>query len=257
MAEPPASSPIDRSTFWSAYTAALFDLDGVLTPTAELHQQAWRTLFEQFLAGHAGADHAPYTSADYFAHIDGRPRFDGVRSLLASRGIALPEGSIEDPPGEGSVGALGNRKNALFNELLRTQGIEPYPGSVRLLDHLERAGTAMAVVSSSRNARDVLDAAGLTARFSVVVDGVVAAADAIAGKPRPDMFLAAADRLGVTAAGSVVLEDAVSGVAAGAAGDFGLVVGVDRGAGRETLIAAGAHVVVEDLAELVPDEVAV
>ena len=257
MAEPPASSPIDRSTFWSAYTAALFDLDGVLTPTAELHQQAWRTLFEQFLAGHAGADHTPYTSADYFAHIDGRPRFDGVRSLLASRGIALPEGSFEDPPGEGSVGALGNRKNALFNELLRTQGIEPYPGSVRLLDHLERTGTAMAVVSSSRNARDVLAAAGLTARFSVVVDGVVAAADAIAGKPRPDMFLAAADRLGVTAAGSVVLEDAVSGVAAGAAGDFGLVVGVDRGAGRETLIAAGANVVVEDLAELVPDEVAV
>jgi beta-phosphoglucomutase family hydrolase len=249
MADPPAPLP-DPTAFWSPYRAALFDLDGVLTPTAELHQQAWAEMFERFLAAHVGPDHEPYTPADYFAYVDGKPRFDGVRSFLASRGIVLPEGSIDDPPGDASVSALGNRKNVLFNELLRTQGIDPYPGSVRLLDHLDRLGIAMAVVSSSRNARDVLDAAGLADRFAVVVDGVAADAGDIAGKPAPDMFVAAAERLGVPSTESVVVEDAVSGVAAGAAGDFALVVGVDRGAGREALTAAGADLVVEDLGEL-------
>lgn len=245
---------LDADRLWSSHAAVLFDLDGVLTPTAELHQRAWAAMFEGFLTEYLGPDHEPYTTADYHDYVDGRPRFDGVRTFLASRGIELPDGSEDDPPGHGSVGALGNRKNELFNELLRTQGIAPYPGSVRLLDHLAGRGTKLAVVSSSRNAREVLAAAGLTERFAVVVDGVVAQRDEIAGKPAPDTFLAACDRLGVAAREAVVVEDAVSGVAAGAAGGFGLVVGVDRGAGRDALLAAGASVVVADLAELVPHD---
>ena len=256
MAAPPATRPPDPTTFWAPYRAALFDLDGVLTPTAELHQQAWTQMFEEFLTARFGPDHEPYTSADYHAYVDGKPRFDGVRSFLASRRVVLPEGSVDDPPGTTTVGALGNRKNAIFNELLRTQGIEPYPGSVRLLDHLAGMGTAVAVVSSSRNARDVLAAARLADRFDVVIDGLTAAAGDIAGKPAPDMFLAAVERLGVPARTSVVVEDAVSGVAAGAAGDFGLVIGVDRGAGRDALAAAGAELVVDDLGELAPWDMA-
>ena len=173
-----------------------------------------------------------------------------MRSFLASRGIVLPEGDPDAAPGDGSVAALGNRKNALFQEVLRDEGIAPYPGSLRLLDRLAELGTKVAVVSSSRNAREVLDAAGLTERFPVVADGVVAAEEGIAGKPAPDLFLAAAKRLGVDPAAAVVVEDAVSGVAAGRAGDFGLVVGVDRGAGHEALRGHGADVVVDDLAEL-------
>jgi beta-phosphoglucomutase family hydrolase len=252
--EPGAIEAVDLVTFWSAYTAALFDLDGVLTPTAELHQRAWAEMFEGFLTERLGPDHEPYTTADYHAYVDGRPRFDGVRAFLASRDIALPEGDADDPPGHGSVGALGNRKNALFNELLTTQGITPYPGSVRLLDHLARVGVQVAVVSSSRNAGRVLSAARLADRFDVVVDGVSADAGDIAGKPAPDMFLAACAGLGAAPASAVVVEDAVSGVAAGAAGGFGLVIGVDRGAGRAALTAAGAQLVVHDLAELVPGD---
>jgi beta-phosphoglucomutase family hydrolase len=238
---------------WPAYDAVLFDLDGVLTPTADLHQQAWREMFEQFLDEYLGPDHAPYTEADYLAYVDGKPRFDGVRSFLTSRGILLPEGNRDEPPGSGSISALGNRKNAVFQELLRTNGIAPYPGSIRLLDHLAGLGIPAAVVSSSRNAREVLEAAGLADRFEVVADGVVAAERGIPGKPAPDLFLAAAEELGVPPEKAVVVEDALSGVAAGRAGGFGLVVGVDRGAGRAALAANGADVVVDDLAELVPD----
>lgn len=252
--EPGSIAAVDLVAFWSAYRAALFDLDGVLTPTAELHQLAWAEMFERFLAERLGPDHQPYTAADYHAYVDGRPRFDGVRAFLASRGIELPDGDAADPPGHGSVGALGNRKNELFNELLDTQGITPYPGSVRLLDHLERIGVQVAVVSSSRNASNVLAAAGLADRFAVVVDGVSAAAGDIAGKPAPDMFLAACAQLGAAPDVAVVVEDAVSGVAAGAAGRFGMVIGVDRGAGRAALSAAGAQLVVRDLAELVPGD---
>ena len=238
---------------WPAYDAVLFDLDGVLTPTAELHQQAWQEMFEQFLDEYVGPDHAPYTEGDYLAYVDGKPRFDGVRSFLESRGIHLPEGDRDEPPGTGSISALGNRKNAVFQDLLRTQGIAPYPGSIRLLDHLAGLGIPAAVVSSSRNAREVLEAAGLADRFTVVADGVVAAERGIPGKPAPDLFLAAAAQLGGPPDKAVVVEDALSGVAAGRAGGFGLVVGVDRGAGREALAAHGADVVVDDLAELVPE----
>jgi beta-phosphoglucomutase family hydrolase len=237
---------------WSAYGAVLFDLDGVLTPTAELHKQAWTAMFEEFLDGHVGPDHDPFTEADYLAHVDGRPRFDGVRTFLESRGIQLPEGNRDEPPGSGSISALGNRKNAIFTELLRTQGIQPYPGSVRLLDHLASLDIPAAVVSSSRNAREVLSAARLADRFAVVADGVLAAERDIPGKPAPDLFLAAAEKLAVPPESAVVVEDAVSGVAAGRAGGFGLVIGVDRGAGRDALADNGADLVVDDLGELAP-----
>ena len=243
----PAPDPV-AGVPWDDFQAVLFDLDGVLTPTADIHQHAWKRMFDEFLVPRGLP---PFTEADYLAHVDGRPRFDGVRTFLASRGIVLPEGEVFDPPGDGSVAALGNRKNELFQEVLRDEGIAPYPGSIRLLDELAARGKKLAVVSSSRNTREVLDAAGLTPRFPVVADGVVAAERGIAGKPAPDLFLDAARSLGVDPAQAVVVEDAVSGVAAGRTGDFGLVIGVDRGAGHDALRASGADVVVDDLGELV------
>ncbi|MBM6546697.1 beta-phosphoglucomutase family hydrolase [Janibacter sp. YIM B02568] len=235
---------------WNSYDAALFDLDGVLTPTATVHMQAWSEMFNDFLAGQDGQD--PYTERDYYAYVDGKPRYDGVRSFLESRGIELPEGDPSDSPEQQSVCGLGNRKNEAFNAVLERDGVEAYPGSVRLLDALEAKGVRLAVVSSSQNAPAVLAAAGIADRFPVVVDGRVAKADGLPGKPAPDTFLAAAERLGVTRERSVVLEDAESGVEAGRAGGFGLVVGVDRGAGADTLRERGADLVVGDLAEILP-----
>jgi beta-phosphoglucomutase family hydrolase len=230
------------------YDAVLFDLDGVITPTAELHMRAWAEMFNGFLEAHGVS--ARYTDDDYFTYVDGKPRYDGVRSFLLSREIHLPEGDPADEPGAETVCGLGNRKNDVFNAVLERDGIAPYPGSVQLVDALEARGIGMAIVSSSKNARTVLAAAELTERFPVIVDGVVAAARALPGKPRPDTFLLAAAELGVDAAHAVVVEDAVSGVAAGRAGNFGLVVGVDRGAGAQALRDAGADVVVNDLEEL-------
>ncbi|GAA1141131.1 HAD family hydrolase [Ornithinicoccus hortensis] len=234
---------------WDDYDAALFDLDGVLTPTAEVHMRAWSRMFTDFLADRGGQE--PYTDEDYFAHVDGKPRYEGVATFLASRGIELPHGDPSDSPDELTVCGLGNRKNALFNEVLHTEGIEPYAGSVLLLDHLAECGVQVAVVSSSRNAGDVLRTAGLADRFTVVVDGLVATEHGLPGKPAPDTFTYAAGQLGVPTSLCVVLEDALSGVRAGAAGDFGLVVGVDRGAGSRALREAGAELVVADLAELI------
>lgn len=233
--------------FWDC-DAVLFDLDGVLTPTAEVHMHAWERLFAPYLAAR-GVE--PYTQSDYFAHIDGKPRYEGVRSLLASRGIDLPEGDPSDPDDLDTVCGLGNRKNRVFTEVLATEGVRPYPGSVLLLDALTAKGTAMAVVSSSRNAGPVLAAAGLAERFGVVVDGVVAAREGLAGKPSPQTFQRAAKLLGVAERDAAVVEDAISGVAAGRAGDFGVVVGVDRGVGAQALRHHGADLVVADLAELV------
>jgi beta-phosphoglucomutase family hydrolase len=228
--------------------AVLFDLDGVLTPTADVHMRAWELLFTDVLAAYG--EREPYTDADYFAHVDGKPRYDGVRDLLASRGITVPEGSPDDPPDAATVGGMGNRKNALFSDLLRTEGVRAYPGSLALLDRLTECGAAVAVVSSSRNAPTVLAAAGIADRFDVVVDGAVAAELGLSGKPAPDTFLHAAKELGAPVDACAVVEDAVSGVRAGRAGSFGFVVGVDRGAGEGPLLEAGADVVVRDLAEL-------
>ena len=234
---------------WDDFDAALFDLDGVLTPTAEVHMRAWERMFTGYFE--AQGILPPYAEADYFAYVDGKPRYDGVRAALASRGVVLPEGDPTDPPDALTVCGLGNWKNAAVNRLLETEGVEPYPGSVALLDHLDARGTRVAVVSSSRNAPGVLLAAGLAGRFRVVVDGSVAEVEGLAGKPSPQTFLHAAELLGVSKERSVVLEDAISGVAAGRAGGFGFVVGVDRGAGADVLRAAGADVVVQDLKELV------
>ena len=233
---------------WSTYDAVLFDLDGVLTPTVEIHQRAWGEAFAAFFAAHRITPE--YSVDDYLASVDGRPRDDGIRTLLATRGVVLPDGSPDDPPGTPTVAGIGNAKNARVAELLAA-GVAPYPGSVPLLDHLVALGVPMAVVSSSRNTPAVLAAAGLTSLFPVVVDGNVAAREGLPGKPAPDTYLFAAAALGVPAAAAVVVEDAVSGVAAGAAGGFGLVVGVDRGAGEAALTAAGADAVVHELDELV------
>jgi beta-phosphoglucomutase family hydrolase len=233
---------------WHEYDAALFDLDGVLTPTAEVHMQAWRQLFTDFLTKRGV--NQPYLDSDYFDYIDGKPRYDGVRALLASRGIQLAEGDPGDSPDLETVCGLGNRKNEFFAAVLREKGVQPYAGSVQLLDHLAKRGTKVAVVTSSRNATAVLEAADLGPRFDVVVDGNVAAEKGLRGKPSPDTFVAAADELGVPVQRAVVFEDALSGVEAGHAGGFGLVVGVDRGVGAQRLTESGADVVVDDLGEL-------
>ena len=223
---------------WGDYQGVLFDLDGVITPTAEVHMHAWAKMFNAFLSARG---EQPYTDQDYFDYVDGKPRYDGVRSFLASRGI---------PATDELVTTLGDRKNEVFGEVLKEEGVTAYPGSVRLLDALRERGMPMAIVSSSRNAPDVLAAAGMTGYFAAVVHGGIAATKGLAGKPAPDTFWEAADELGVPHASAVVLEDATSGVAAGAAGKFALVIGVDRGAGADALRAAGADVVVDDLAEL-------
>lgn len=228
----------------------LFDLDGVLTPTAEVHMHAWEKMFGDFLAARG---ERPYASADYFAHIDGKPRYDGVRAFLSSRDLELPEGDPADPTDRETVCGLGNRKDELFNRILADDGVRPYPGSVTFLDELARRGMDVAVVSSSRNAPAVLEAAGIADRFEVVVDGKVAQQQGLAGKPSPETFSYAARRLGAGNERSVVVEDALSGVEAGNAGAFGLVIGVDRGAGADALRDAGADVVVKDLQELVPN----
>ena len=237
---------------WPDHDAVLFDLDGVLTPTAEVHMRAWSEMFNAFLSSweDPAADTSTYTDDDYFAHVDGKPRYDGVRDLLTARGIYLPEGDPSDAPDLDTVCGLGNRKNDAFNAVLERDGVSPYPGSVALLDHLRDLGMPLAVVSSSANAPAVLEAAGLAGRFVTVVDGRVATELGLPGKPAPDTFVHAATACGATPARSVVVEDAVSGVRAGAAGEFGLVIGVDRGAGTQTLTDAGAHLVVADLGEL-------
>ncbi len=242
---------------WHAHEAVLFDLDGVLTPTAVVHMAAWAQMFGDFLAGVdrrspglEDADTSPYTDDDYYAHVDGKPRYEGVADFLASRRITLAEGSPADPPSAETVCGLGNRKNDAFTAVLERDGVAPYPGSVALLDHLRDLGVPLAVVSSSANAPAVLAAAGLTDRFVTVVDGRVAAALSLPGKPEPDTFLHAARECGAAPGAAVVVEDAVSGVRAGAAGEFGLVIGVDRGAGEPALREAGADIVVDDLGDL-------
>ncbi|MFT4009760.1 MAG: beta-phosphoglucomutase family hydrolase [Nocardioidaceae bacterium] len=238
---------------WTPYRAVLFDLDGVITPTAEVHMHAWSEMFNAFLRerGATQQNTGPYTDADYYAYVDGKPRFDGVASFLASRGIELPAGTEDDDPGLDTIGGLGNRKNEAFNHILATEGVKPYPGSLALLKALQERGMPMAIVSSSRNAPAVLAAAGVADFFVTVMHGGVAAERGLPGKPAPDTFLAAAAELGVRPEHGVVFEDAISGVRAGAAGGFAEIVGVDRGVGADALNQAGATRVVSDLAELI------
>jgi beta-phosphoglucomutase family hydrolase len=237
-------------------SACLFDLDGVLTQTAKVHAAAWKQMFDDYLrrrAAATGQAFVPFDPVhDYDEYVDGRPRYDGVRSFLGSRGIELPEGSPDDPPGAETIHGLGNRKNEIVLRLIREHGVEPYEGSVRYVEAAREAGLRRAVVSSSTNCRDVLAAAGMTDLFEQVVDGVVAEREHLRGKPAPDTFLAGARALGVEPAQAAVFEDALAGVEAGRAGHFGFVVGVDRVGQAEALREHGADVVVQDLGELLP-----
>jgi beta-phosphoglucomutase family hydrolase len=234
--------------------ACLFDLDGVLTQTAVVHAAAWKEMFDGFLRRWAegrGEPFVPFDSAkDYQLYVDGKPRYDGVRSFLASRGIVLPDGDPGDPPDAETVAGLGNRKNELVLALIHRDGVKAYDGSVRYVHAVREAGLHRAVVSASANCRDVLVAAGIEDLFEVRIDGIVAERDHLKGKPAPDTFLAAARALGVEAAQAAVFEDALAGVEAGRAGNFGFVVGVDRVGQADALRKHGADVVVSDLAEL-------
>jgi beta-phosphoglucomutase family hydrolase len=234
--------------------ACLFDLDGVLTQTATLHAAAWKDMFDPYLearAKRAGEAFVPFDSVeDYDRYVDGKPRIDGVRSFLASRGITLPEGTPADAPGAETLFGLGNRKNELVLKLMRTRGVEAYEGSVRYVRAVRDAGLRRAVVSSSRNCREVLAAAGIDDLFEARIDGNVAEEQGLRGKPAPDTFLAGARALGLPPSRSAVFEDALAGVEAGRAGNFGFVVGVDRVGQARELRDHGADVVVQDLAEL-------
>jgi beta-phosphoglucomutase family hydrolase len=234
--------------------ACLFDLDGVLTQTASVHAAAWKQMFDEYLRARAertGEEFVPFDAvADYGEYVDGKPRYDGVRSFLASRGIELPEGEEDDPPSAETIRGLGNRKNEIVLRMIREEGVEAYPGSVRYLEAVREAGVHRAVVSSSTNCRDVLIAAGIEEFFEARIDGVVAEREGLKGKPAPDTFLAAARALEVTPDQAAVFEDAVAGVAAGRAGNFACVVGVDRVGHAEALRENGASIVVRDLQEL-------
>jgi beta-phosphoglucomutase family hydrolase len=237
------------------YDAVLFDLDGVITDTANIHAACWKQMFDAYLqqrAAERGEPFRPFEIAtDYRLYVDGKPRFDGVRDFLTSRGIQLPEGSPDDPPQAETVGGLGNRKNDLVNKVIEEGGVEPYEGSVKLIHQLRHQGFKIAVVTSSQNCEAVLKAAKLDTLFEVRVDGNMIRAQHLAGKPAPDTFLAAARRLGVEPARAVVVEDAISGVQAGCSGHFGLVIGVARKGNAEELRQQGAHLVVNDLGALV------
>jgi len=234
--------------------ATLFDLDGVLTDTASVHKKAWKSMFDDFLkarAQRAGTEFVPFdVDTDYLKYVDGKKREDGVRSFLASRGIELPDGDPDDGADAETVYGLGNRKNDMFQHTLQTDGIEVFEGSRRYLEAVVKAGLGTAVVSSSANTRQVLELTGLDKFVQQRVDGVTLKEQNIAGKPAPDSFLRAAELLDVTPAEAVVFEDALSGVEAGRAGNFGYVVGVDRVGHADALRRNGADVVVTDLAEL-------
>jgi beta-phosphoglucomutase family hydrolase len=241
----------------SEVEACLFDLDGVLTRTATVHAAAWKEMFDEFLRGHAertGAPFVPFDSTDYDRYVDGRPRLDGTRAFLASRGIDLPEGSPSDPDDASTVNGLSNRKNQLVLQRLAEGKVEVFDGSVSYVRAVRAAGLRTAVVSSSANTAQVLEVTGIADLFDVRIDGVVAQERGLAGKPAPDTFLAAAEDLGAPPDQAAVFEDALAGVAAGRAGMFAFVVGVDRVGQADELLQHGADVVVRDLSELMEPE---
>jgi beta-phosphoglucomutase family hydrolase len=235
-------------------TACLFDLDGVLTETAKVHAKAWKQMFDEYLRERARRTGEPFREFvlpdDYEQYVDGKPRRDGVRSFLESRGIDLPLGTPDDAPEAETIYGLGTRKNVIVLELIREEGVEPYEGSVRFVKAARDQGLRRAVVSSSTNCKDVLEAAGIEDLFEARIDGIVAEREHLAGKPAPDTFMAGARALGIEPAHASVFEDALAGVEAGRAGHFGWVVGVDRTGHAEALREHGADVVVQDLAEL-------
>ena len=243
-------NPVTRERF----DAVLFDLDGVITSTANVHAECWKRMFDEYLERRArekGESFHPFDIAsDYTRHVDGKPRFDGVRDFLRSRGIELPEGSPDDPVSKDTVCGLGNRKNELVNAVIESAGVEAYAGTVSFIHALQAEGIEIAVVTSSQNCDTVVRAAHLSGVFPVQVDGNAIQEHGLRGKPAPDMFLLAAKRLGVVPARAVVVEDALSGVEAGRNGAFGLVIGVARKGNADELRRHGAHLVVNDLSEL-------
>jgi beta-phosphoglucomutase family hydrolase len=251
MQQPASRHAISRAT----YDAVLLDLDGVITDTASLHAACWKQMFDEYLQRRAerrGEAVRPFDrTTDYRLYVDGKPRFDGVRDFLASRGIRLPEGGVDDDPELETIGGLANRKNDLVNGVIEEKGVASYPGSIKLIHQLRHLGFRLAVVTSSQNCSAVLEAVGLAALFDVQVDGNVIRTQHLAGKPAPDTFLLAAKLLGVEPARAVVVEDAISGIEAGSKGRFGLVIGVARAGNAEELREHGAHLVVSDLGELV------
>jgi trehalose-phosphatase len=236
------------------YDAVIFDLDGVVTRTASLHAEAWRRMFNEYLESRAARTGEPFRpfeiQTDYARYVDGKPRYEGVRSFLESRSIRLPWGTPEDPPGRETVCGLGNRKNELFHRLLETQGVETFESTIRLIRELRGAGVKTAIVSSSRNCADILKAAGIADLFDAKVDGSDSARKGLKGKPAPDIFVEAARMLGVERRRAAVVEDAIAGVQAGRSGNFKLVIGVDRLGQADDLLANGADNVVSDLAEV-------
>jgi beta-phosphoglucomutase family hydrolase len=229
----------------------LFDMDGVLTETATIHAAAWKETFDAVLCERLGEDFEPFDPVlDYGTYVDGKPRYDGVRSFLQARGIKLPQGEPSDAPGHESVCAIGNIKNIRVRELIESLGVEAFPGSLRYLDAARDAGLPAAVVSSSANARTILKAANLNDRFTVIVDASVARERRLPGKPAPDTYLEGARMLGVKPAEAAVFEDALAGVQAGRDGAFGAVIGVDRLGQTDALRQHGATIVVNDLDEL-------
>ena len=237
------------------YDAVLFDLDGVITNTAKIHAACWKKMFDEYLQQRATQRGEPFKPfdlvTDYRLHVDGKPRYDGVRDFLASRGVQLPEGDPDDPPEAETVCGLGNRKNRLVTKAIEETGVPAYEGSVRFVRQLHRDGFKVAIVSSSENCAAILKAANLDDLFEVRVDGAMVEAEQLAGKPAPDTFLIGARLLGVEPARTVVVEDAISGVQAGLSGNFGLVIGVSRKGDAAELKRHGAHLVVNDLDELV------
>jgi beta-phosphoglucomutase family hydrolase len=235
-------------------TTCLFDLDGVLTQTAKVHARAWKQMFDEFLRGWYARSGEPFREFalpdDYQRYVDGKPRRDGVKSFLESRGIQLPMGSADDPPEADTIYGLGLRKNDLVLRLIKEEGVEPYPDAVTFVKQAKEVGLRRAVVSSSANCQEVLIAAGIEDLFEARIDGIVAEREHLAGKPAPDTFLAGARALGAEPAHAVVFEDAEAGVEAGRAGSFGLVVGVDRTGHAAALREHGADVVVRELTEL-------
>jgi beta-phosphoglucomutase family hydrolase len=247
----PTSKCINRDQ----YDAVLFDLDGVITDTANLHATCWKQTFDEYLQKRwreKGEALQPFDIAsDYRLYVDGKPRFDGVRDFLSSRAIELPEGNLEDPTNVETVCGLGNRKDDLVNDAIATFGVQPYDGSVRFIHQLHRSAFKIAVVTSSQNCTAVLEAAKLDKFFDVRVDGNIILSERLRGKPAPDTFLLAARLLGVEPRRTVVIEDAISGVQAGCAGNFGQVIGIARKGNADELKHHGAHLVVRDLDELV------
>ena len=251
MREPMIKQAISRERF----DAVLLDLDGVITDTANIHATCWKQMFDAYLQQHAADASEPFRpfeiATDYRLYVDGKPRFDGVRDFLTSRGIHLPEGTPDDPPQADTVCGLGNRKNALVNDVIAAVGVKPYAGTVAFVRQLRQQGFKVAVVTSSQNCATVLQAAKLEDLFEVRVDGNTVRAQHLAGKPAPETYLMAAQLLGADPTRSVVVEDAVSGVQAGRNGNFGCVIGVARTGNAEELRRHGAHLAVHDLGELV------